>query len=134
MSILWLILGGALLILVASVLFGFFVYRPRAKQTVTKATEAIATELHGRPPLLIAPAQCRKAQMRDADSVRGLGVIAVTEQAVLFSTGQRVAILARDGLHATGSGTTVELQSQTPPATMVLTMPDPSALLKVLDV
>lgn len=132
MSVLWLVLGVVLIILVASVLFGFFVYRPRAKRQVTAATQAIAEELHGRPPLMIAPAQCRKADLRDPQEVTGLGVIAVTEQAVLFSAGQRVVILSRDGLTARASGTTVELESQTPVAFMALTMPDAQALADLL--
>ena len=98
MSWVWVVLGALLIALVASVLFGFFFWRPRAQKRVTQATQMLAEELHGRPPLLIAPAQCRSADFRDASSLPGLGVLALTEQAVLYSSGERVVIMARDGL------------------------------------
>ena len=95
MSWLWVILGALLIALVVSVLFGFFYWRPRAQKRVTRATELLAQELHGRPPLLIGPAQCRKAEFRDAGSLPGLGVLALTEQAVLYASDQRVVIMSR---------------------------------------
>lgn len=124
MSWIWVVLGALLIALVVSVLVGFFYWRPRAQKQVTAATAALAAELHGRPPLLIAPAQCRKAELRDAASLQGLGVLALTEQAVLFSSGQRVAILARDGLVVNSKGTSLEFVSQTPQGRLVVTLPD----------
>lgn len=124
MQWIWFVLGAVLIVLVLVVLFSFFIWRPRARDQVTQATEALAQELHGRPPILLAPAQCSRAEIRDAEQVKGLGVVALTEQAVLFARGERVVILSRDGLRARGSGTSLELASQTPPGTLVLTMPD----------
>lgn len=126
MSLVWVVLGVLLIALVSSVLFGFFYWRPRAQKRVTTATEALAAELHGRPPLLLAPAQCRKAELRDAGSLPGLGVLALTDQAVLYSSGHRVVVLARDGLQTRAKGTTLEFVSQTPPGRLVVTLPDPA--------
>ena len=88
--------------------------------------KALAQDLHGRPPELIAPAQCRSADLRDGQSLTGLGVLALTDQAVLYSTGERVVVLQRDGLRAGGRGTRLELESSTPQGRMVLSMPDPT--------
>lgn len=126
MSWVWIGLGIVLLALVASVLFGFFYWRPRAQKRVTKATQALAGELHGRQPLMMAPAQCRSADLRDAETLPGLGVLALTEQAVLYSSGDRVVILQRDGLQVHSKGTNLELVSTVPPGRLVLTLPDPT--------
>ena len=125
MSWVWVVLGALLIALVASVLFGFFFWRPRAQKRVTQATQMLAEELHGRPPLLIAPAQCRSADFRDASSLPGLGVLALTEQAVLYSSGERVVIMARDGLRLQGKGNNLEFVSQVPSGRLVVTLPDP---------
>ena len=124
---LWFVLGALLVVLVASVLISFFYWRPRAKQRVTLATQALAQELHGRPPELITPAQCRSADLRDGESLKGLGVLALTEQAVLYSTGERVVVLPRDGMRAESRGTRLELHSDLPKGSMVLSLPDPAA-------
>ena len=124
MSWVWLVLGALLIALLASVLFGFFVWRPRAQNRVTLATQALAGELHGHQPLLLAPAQCRKAEVRDGGSLPGLGVLALTEQAVLYSSGERVVILAREGLTLQHKGSTLEFVSQVPQARLVVTLPD----------
>lgn len=125
MSWVWVVLGALLIALVVSVLFGFFYWRPRAQKRVTAATQALAEELHGRPPLLIAPAQCRSADLRDGVSLKGLGVLALTEQALLYSSGDRVVILAREGLRLDGKGTTLEFASQVPAGRLVVQLPDP---------
>jgi hypothetical protein len=121
----WLVLGIVLVALTASVLFGFFYWRPRARRQVTGATEALARELHGRPPLLIAPAQCRRADVRDGSSLRGLGVLALTDEAVLYSSGERVVVLQRDGVRASTRGRRLELTSTVPAGSMVLAVADP---------
>ncbi|MCB0899830.1 MAG: hypothetical protein KDC40_13515 [Actinobacteria bacterium] len=126
MSWVWVVLGALLIALVVSVLFGFFYWRPRAQKRVSRATELLAEELHGRPPLLIAPAQCRTAQFRDADSLPGLGVLALTDQAVFYSSGERVVIMSREGLQLVGKGTKLEFVSQVPPGRLVVTLPDPT--------
>ena len=126
MSTLWFVLGVVLIALVGSVLFGFFYWRPRAQKRVKAATEALAEELHGRPPLLIAPAQCKKANVRDADSLPGLGVLALTEQALLYSSGQRVVVMSREGLQVVPKGRNLEFQSQVPQGSLVVTLPDQS--------
>jgi hypothetical protein len=76
---------------------------------------------------LIAPAQCRSAEVRDADSLPGLGVLALTEQAVLYSSGQRVVVLQRDGLSLSTKGSSLEFVSTVPPARLVVTLPDTAA-------
>jgi hypothetical protein len=134
MSVVWIVLGVLLVALVGSVLFGFFYWRPRAQKRVTTATAELAKELHGRPPLMIGPAQCRSAQIRDGGSLPGLGVLALTEQAVLYSSGQRVVILARDGLQVQAKGTTLELVSTVPEGRLVLTLPDTAPWAQALAV
>ena len=79
----------------------------------------------GRPPLLIAPAQCRSADFRDASSLPGLGVLALTEQAVFYSSGERVVIMSREGLHLQGKGNNLDFVSQVPSGRLVVTLPDP---------
>lgn len=125
MSWIWVVLGVFLVVLVGSVLFGFFYWRPKAQKRVTEATAALAEELHGRPPLLIAPAQCKTAEVREAQSLRGLGVLALTEQAVLYSSGQRVVVMSRDGLQLLSKGRDLEFVSAVPQARIVVTLPDP---------
>jgi hypothetical protein len=127
MSWIWIVLGALLIALVASVLFGFFFWRPRAQKRVAAATHALAQELHGRPPLLIGPAQCRTSDLRDGRALTGLGVLALTEHAVLFSSGERVAVLSRDGLQVQVKGTTLDLASQVPPGRLVVQLPDAGA-------
>jgi hypothetical protein len=126
MSVFWFVLGVLLIALVGSVLFGFFFWRPRAQKRVKSATEALAQELHGRPPLLIAPAQCKKATLRDAASLPGLGVLALTEQALLYSSGQRVVVMSREGLQVLNKGRNLEFVSQVPQGSLMVTLPDPS--------
>ncbi len=125
MSWIWIVLGVFLVVLVGSVLFGFFYWRPKAQKRVTDATQALADELHGRPPLLIAPAQCKKAEVRESQSLRGLGVLALTEQAVLYSSGQRVVVMSRDGLQMLSKGRDLEFISTVPQGRIVVTLPDP---------
>lgn len=129
MSWVWVVLGALLIAVVISVLFGFFYWRPRAQKRVTAATQAISRELHGRPPELIAPAQCRTAEIRDGAALTGLGVLALTEQAVLYSSGERVVVLSREGLTVEGKGTTLDFQSQVPPGRLLITLPDPAPWL-----
>lgn len=126
MSIVWFVLGVLLVALVGSVLFGFFYWRPRAQKRVKVATEALAQELHGRPPVLIAPAQCKKANVRDSASLPGLGVLALTEEALLFSSGERVVVMSRDGLEVLSKGRNLEFVSRVPQGSLVVTLPDPS--------
>lgn len=126
MSVVWLILGIVLVVLVVSVLFGFFYWRPRAQRRVTAATHALVSELHGTPPLLMAPAQCKKAEVRDAGSLPGLGVLALTEQALLYSSGERVVVMSREGLAVTTKGRNLEIVSQVPQGSLVVTLPDPA--------
>ncbi len=125
MSWVWVVLGALLIALVVSVLFGFFYWRPQAQKRVTAASQALAGELHGRPPLLIAPAQCRSSDLREGSSLKGLGVRALPEQAVLFSSGERVVILSREGLTLGGANRTLEFVSQVPPGRLVVQLPDP---------
>lgn len=124
MSWIWVVLGALLIALVVSVLVGFFYWRPRAQKRVTTATQALAGELHGRPPLLLVPAQCRSAELRDAGSLRGLGVLALTEQAVLYSSGDRVVILSREGLTVNAKGNNLEFVSTVPQGRLIVTLPD----------
>ena len=125
MTVVWLVLGIALILLVGSVLFGFFYWRPRAQQRVTSATQALAQELHGNQPLLMSPAQCKKAEVRDAESLPGLGVLALTEQALLYSSGERVVVMSREGLRVTSQGRNLEFVSEVPQGRLVVTLPDP---------
>lgn len=131
MQSLWTVLGVALVMLVLTALIGFFVWRPRAQRRVEAASRALAEEIHGQP-LLVGPAQCKKAAVRDPRQVQGLGVVALTDQAVIFSagTGQRTVILPRAGLR-------VAFKSQGPTGQMDLTSegpPQQRVVLAVADV
>lgn len=134
MSWVWVVLGALLIALVVSVLFGFFYWRPQAQKRVTRASQALAEELHGQPPLLIAPAQCRSSDLRDGAALKGLGVLALTEQAVLFSSGERVVILSREGLSLGGTSRTLEFVSQVPTGRLVVQLPDPGPWRQALSV
>jgi hypothetical protein len=126
------VLGVLLIALVGSVLFGFFYWRPRAQKRVTEATQALAQELLGNKPLLMAPAQCKKAEVRDADSLPGLGVLALTDQAVFYSSGERVLVMAREGLQVSGSGRNLEFVSQMPQGRIVVALTDPTPWVEAL--
>ena len=133
MTWLWALLGLILIIVVGGVLYAFFVARPRAQQRVTAATQAIAAELHGRPPRLLVPAQCHKASVREAEQVRGLGVLAVTDQAVLFGSGSgRVVLMSRDGLQVNHVGSRLVLGGTEPAQEVTLTMADPRSVVQAL--
>lgn len=133
MTWLWACLGLILIIVVGAVLYGFFVARPRAQQRVTAATQAIAAELHGRQPQLLVPAQCRTASVREADQVRGLGVLAVTDQAVLFGSGTgRVVLMSRDGLQVDQVGSGLVITGTEPAQEVTLAMADPQSVVAAL--
>ena len=124
MSWVWIVLGALLIALVASVLFGFYYWRPRAQKRVTTATQLLTGELHGRAPLLLAPAQCRSADVRDGAQIKGLGVLALTEQAVLYASDERVVILSREGLQVLAKGNSLEFVSHVPPGRLTVTLPN----------
>ena len=63
--------------------------------------------------------------MRDAESLPGLGVLALTEQALLYSSGERVVVMSREGLRVTSQGRNLEFVSEVPPGRLVVTLPDP---------
>ncbi len=87
MNIVWLVLGVILVALVASMVYAFFVLRPRLARQVQSSVAVIAEELHGREPLAIVPARCEGVSENARAALVGVGSLALTEHGVVFGAG-----------------------------------------------
>jgi hypothetical protein len=101
-NIVWLLLGVLLIALVASMIYAFFVLRPRLARQVQSSVAIIAEELHGREPLSIVPARCEGVSDSARATLVGVGSLALTEHGVIFGAGDppRSLIIARDRISA----------------------------------
>ena len=52
-------------------------------------------------------------------------MLALTEQALLYSSGERVVVMSREGLRVTSQGRNLEFVSEVPQGRLVVTLPDP---------
>ena len=108
MNIVWLVLGVVLVALVASMVYAFFVMRPRLARQVQSSVSVIAEELHGREPLLIVPARCAGVSDSSRAALVGVGSLAVTEHGVVFGAGDppRSLIIARNRISSAAAENT----------------------------
>jgi hypothetical protein len=94
----WWLVGGVILIgLVGTVLYLYFVVRPRSTSQVTQSVQLLVNQTHGRRPDVLVPATCEATTMPNKSDVPGLGALAVTKEGVLFAAAKpdRVLIIPR---------------------------------------
>lgn len=111
MTVVWTILGALLITVVLAFCITFFIVRPRLAKKVNAGAKEVAKELHGRPPLKSTAASCEGCSDPDRISLKGVGVIALTEQAVVFAAGANGSsvIIPRSKVTEVGPATSVEL-------------------------
>ncbi|MDQ1248672.1 MAG: hypothetical protein QG597_3045 [Actinomycetota bacterium] len=109
----WIVLGVLLVVIVAAVLYTFFVVRPRSVSQLKASAELLARETHGRKPILLVPAKCEAISAAAKESLLGVGVMALTEQGVVFAAANpdRTLIVPRSAIDQ--AGTDRELQGAT---------------------
>ncbi len=109
MTLVWAILGGLLISVVASVCLVYFVVRPLMMRRVKTGTAGLVLQLHGREPLLSGAASCTGTSDDRSAALKGLGALALTEYALVFVSGSTSTplIVARDTI--THVGVTADL-------------------------
>lgn len=115
MTVLWTVLGALLITVVLAFCITFFIVRPILAKKVNAGVAGLAKELHGRPPLMSTAASCEGCSDPDRGGLKGIGAIALTEQALVFvagSTDQSV-IIPRDKVVEAAPATNVELLGRT---------------------
>lgn len=107
MQWLWITLGIVLVAVVAMVLYSFFVVRPRSIGQLKASAELLARETHGRQPLVMGPAKCSAISAPDKEPLLGVGVLALTEQGVIFAAANpdRTLIVPREAVTAANGAT-----------------------------
>lgn len=115
MALIWTILGGILIAVVLAVCITYFVVRPILARKVSKGAEGLARELHGQPPLMSTAASCEGCSDPDRLAVKGIGALALTEQALVFVSGdgEHALIIPRDRIVEIGPATSVEILGRT---------------------
>lgn len=98
MSWLWTILGALLIAAVLAACITYFLVRPALARRIDAGGKLVARELHGRPPLMSGAASCEGITDPERVGLRGVGVIAMSEQALVFgnSKNELVVIIPRD--------------------------------------
>jgi hypothetical protein len=147
----WIVLGVLLVVIVAVVLYTFFVVRPRSVGQLKASAELLVRETHGRKPLLLVPAKCEAISTAAKESLRGVGVLALTEHGVVFAAANpdRTLIVPLSGILEAGTakslqGATAAAKSSIPMLTLrwrtsggdeiqgAFTMAEPSAFAAAL--
>lgn len=111
MTVVWTVLGAILITVVLAFCITFFLVRPMLARKVNTGVAGLAKELHGRPPLMSTAASCEGCSDPDRSGLKGVGAIALTEQAVVFvsgSTSQSV-IIPREKVTEAGPATNLEI-------------------------
>lgn len=111
MTVVWTILGTILITVVLAFCITFFIVRPRLARKVNIGATGLAKELHGRPPLMSTAASCEGCSDPDRGGLKGVGAIALTEQAVVFVAGSTSdsVIIPRDKVGEVGPATTLDI-------------------------
>lgn len=111
MTLVWTILGALLITVVLAFCITFFIVRPRLAKKVNAGATEVAKELHGRPPLKSTAASCEGCSDPDRMSLKGVGVIALTEQALVFGSGANgtTVVIPRAKVTEVGPATSVEI-------------------------
>ncbi len=115
MTVIWTILGAILITIVLAFCITFFIVRPILARKVNAGAAGVARELHGRQPLLSTAASCEGCSNPDRGGLKGVGVIALTEQALVFASGDndQTVIIPRSKVTEAGPATSVELLGRT---------------------
>ncbi|TXH40821.1 MAG: hypothetical protein E6Q90_13045 [Actinobacteria bacterium] len=102
MDWIWLVLGVLLIAILCTVLYAFFVLRPRTTKQVTASLQVLVRETHGVAAELLAPATCLATSAPSRQDLRGLGVLGVTAQGLVFAAADpdRSMLVARDSILA----------------------------------
>lgn len=103
MSWIWWVLGVVLLFVVGSVIYLFFIARPRNTAQVEASVRVLSREIHGRPPDTLVAATCVAISAPEKQDLPGLGVLALTAQGVFFAAAQpdRTLTISRSAITAT---------------------------------
>ncbi len=111
MTLVWTILGAMLVAVVLVFCITFFIVRPKLAKKVNAGAKEVAKELHGRPPLKLTPASCEGCSDPDRARLKGVGVIALTEQAVVFGSGANgsTVVIPRSKVTEVGPARTLEI-------------------------
>lgn len=111
MTVIWTILGAILITVVLAFCITFFIVRPMLAKKVNAGAASVARELHGRQPLLSTAASCEGCSDPDRSGLKGVGVIALTEQGVVFASGgtEQTVIIPRNKVTETGPATSLEI-------------------------
>lgn len=101
----WIVLGAVLVVMVAIILYSFFVVRPRSGRQLRASLELLARETHGREPNVVVPAKCVSPPATRKE-LAGVGVLAVTDHGVVFAAADpdRTLIIERRGLSSATPG------------------------------
>ena len=115
MNFVWTILGAILITLVLAMCITFFIVRPILARKVSKGALGLARELHGQPPLISTAASCEGVSDPDRMGLKGIGALALTEQAVVFVSGdgEHTLVIPRDKIDEAGPATSVEILGKT---------------------
>lgn len=93
----------------------FFVIRPRLAKRMAAASEGLSKELMGRQPLMYGVAQFEGSTDPDRAGFKGVGALAVTDQAIVFVSGttQSSLIIPRTALISAVPATSFAAPSKT---------------------
>ncbi len=115
MVVLWTILGALLITVVLAFGITYFIVRPRLARKVNAGAEVLSRELHGRLPLLSSAASCEGCTDPDRFGLKGIGAIALTEQALVFVAGstQDTVVIPREAVTEAVPVTSFEVLGKT---------------------
>ncbi len=112
---LWTVLGALLITVVLAFGITYFIVRPRLTAKVNAGAQVLARELHGRPPLMSSGASCEGCTDPDRFGLKGIGAIALTEQALVFVSGSTTdtIVIPRETVSEAGPVTSFEVLGKT---------------------
>lgn len=87
MTTVWAVLGALLITVVGAACVMFFIVRPRITKRVAAGARGLSRELYGQQPIMSSPAACEGCTDPDRLSLKGVGAIALTQQALVFASG-----------------------------------------------
>ena len=111
MTLVWTILGAILITVVLAFCITFSIVRPRLAKKVNAGATEVAKELHGRQPLKSTAASCEGCSDPDRMALKGVGVIALSEQALVFGSGANgtTVVIPRSKVTEVGPATSIEI-------------------------
>ena len=115
MTVLWTVLGAILITIVLAFCITFFIVRPILAKKVNAGVAGLAKELHGRPPRMSTAASCEGCSDPDRTGLKGIGAIALTEQALVYVSGStdESVVIPRDKVIEAAPATNLEILGRT---------------------